>query len=85
LALQDDALRVDWFPAHVSPRLDERLVGGDEALEHRHDEADGIGGRLAGVAAEDLGVGDEVAVARGRGISSVTLTGLSLATAEEPP
>lgn len=38
----------------------------DEALQREDDEPGGIGGRLAGLAGEDVGVGGKIAVQAGR-------------------
>ncbi len=41
-------------------------IRSDEALQHRHDELEGIGDGLAALAGQNLGIGNQVAVKRPR-------------------
>lgn len=47
-------------------RAREAAVGGNESLQHRHDQPDWIAELLPGFAGVQFGIGDEVAVQRGR-------------------
>ena len=53
-------------PSSGSPRLCEPAICGNETLQHRHDQPDGIGGGLATLAGQYLGIGDQIAMERAR-------------------
>jgi len=51
-------------PLFCSPRFCEPAICGNEPLEHRHDQPDGIGIGLATLAGQHLCIGDQITVER---------------------
>jgi hypothetical protein len=55
----EPALRI-WLD--VPPSLCKPSIRLDKALEHRYDQSDGLGSRLAALAAKDIGISLEIAM-----------------------